>query len=84
MTISAIIADVAKNTGIPKATLLSPERTRSVVHSRQLAMWMARREGLSLTQIGNAFRRHHTTVLYAIRAVDARLAKARLTERAMS
>lgn len=48
-------------------------RRRSESHPRQIAMFIARQDGLSLPQIAKVFSRDHTTVLHACRAVSGRL-----------
>jgi chromosomal replication initiator protein len=54
--------------------LLSTSRASRVTRARHLAMYLAReRTGLSLAAIARAFHRDHSTVLHAIRRVDAEL-----------
>jgi chromosomal replication initiator protein len=65
---------VASHAGIPIERLLSPSRVAPVARARQLAMYLTRElTDLSLPEIAAAFnRRDHTTVLHAIRKVEAR------------
>lgn len=51
-------------------------RRHSESHPRQVAMYIARQDGLSLPAIAKTFRRDHTTVLHACRSVAERLASA--------
>ena len=54
--------------------LLSTRRTPRIVRARQLAMYLARDiTGLSLARIARDFNRDHSTVLHAIRRVEAGL-----------
>jgi chromosomal replication initiator protein len=60
--------------GVTRDDLLSAKRTAGVVRARQLAMYLSRDlTALSLAQIAREFDRDHSTVLHAIRAVNARL-----------
>ena len=56
--------------------LLSAKKVRTIVHARQVGMYLARQlTPLSLTQIGSLFGgRDHTTVLYALRRIEKSLA----------
>lgn len=54
------------------AELVDDDRRAPVVLARQLAMVCARRAGYSLTEVGDAFGRTHTTVLYAQRTLAVR------------
>lgn len=54
--------------------LLSTRRTPRVSRARQLAMYLSRDvTGLSLARIAEEFRRDHSTVVYAIRRIEASL-----------
>ncbi len=51
--------------------LVSRSRKRSVVFPRQIAMYLTRKyTDASLSEIGSFYNRDHSTVLYAIKAVD--------------
>ncbi len=65
---------VAERLEVPLERMLSPTRTADVSRARQLAMYLARElTDLSLPAIAAGFnRRDHTTVLNAIRRVEAR------------
>ena len=63
---------VAKHYNVTRADLLSNRRTRSVVHPRQIAMYLAKTmTPRSLPEIGRRFGgRDHTTVLHAVRKIE--------------
>ncbi|MDP9800917.1 chromosomal replication initiator protein [Arcanobacterium wilhelmae] len=79
VTISAamIMAQVAGYFGIAAADLKSPARTRSLTMPRHIAMYLCREmTDLSLPKIAEVFnRRDHTTVLNALRKVEALMAE---------
>ena len=74
MTIHDIQRLVAARMGVTMCDLLSDRR--APVRSRQIAMWLARTTTTaSFPAIGRAFgNRDHTTVLQAVRRVDALMA----------
>jgi len=52
--------------------IIGPSRALDLAHWRACAMWIARQyTGQSYPQIGRAFNRDHTTVLYAVRRGSA-------------
>lgn len=66
---------VAAHYGFSVEHLRSPERPRMLSHVRWVAMYLARTHTKkSLTQIGRAFRRDHTTVLHGLRSIEQRKA----------
>jgi chromosomal replication initiator protein len=71
-----ILRIVAKHYGVTRADLLSSRRTANVVRPRQIAMYLAKTLTLrSLPEIGRRFGgRDHTTVLHAVRKIDANVA----------
>lgn len=72
-TIRQIIEATAAHYEITPDDLRGPSRERVFAMPRQLAMWIAREHfNFSLTDIGNAFHREHTTVMHAVRAVSGR------------
>ncbi|MGV9181912.1 chromosomal replication initiator protein DnaA [Arcanobacterium canis] len=79
VTISAamIMAQVSGYFGIASADLKSPARTRSLTMPRHIAMYLCREmTDLSLPKIAEVFnRRDHTTVLNALRKVEALMAE---------
>lgn len=74
--VSHIQAEVASYYGIPLIEMTSARRSFDVAHPRQVAMYLAAElTPKSLPEIGRRFGgRDHTTVIWAIRAVKARIA----------
>jgi chromosomal replication initiator protein len=68
---------VARQYNISRADLLSSRRTAEIVRPRQIAMYLAKTlTRRSLPEIGRRFGgRDHTTVLHAVRKIDALAAK---------
>lgn len=68
-----IIEQVSQSTGIPYAEIIGVARKRSIAVARMIAMYEVRmrRPDLSLPQIAKIFRKDHTTVLHAVRKVEA-------------
>lgn len=65
---------VARAFGVKIDFLLKQNRTRDVVHARQLGMFMMRRKlQLSFAEIGRAFNRDHTTVMSSVTKVEGLL-----------
>jgi chromosomal replication initiator protein len=73
-TIQSIIAAVTDHYSIRLADLQSKHRQRSIALPRQVCMFLARRcTRHSLEEIGGFFGgRDHTTVMHAIKAVEAK------------
>lgn len=74
----AIMVDVAKKHAISLAEMKGPRRHKYLVLARQEAMWRMKHEcpHLSYPQIGRLVgNRDHTTVLYACRAHEKRMAQ---------
>jgi chromosomal replication initiator protein len=81
-SVDAIQEAVCSILGVSRQELLSPTRTARVAEARQLSMYLARDlTPLSLAQIARRFKRDHTTVLHAVRAVSSRLDPASDTSR---
>jgi chromosomal replication initiator protein len=72
--IAQIQKTVSTRLEVPIERLLSPSRVAPIARARQLAMYLSRElTDLSLPEIAAAFnRRDHTTVIHAIRKVEAR------------
>jgi len=62
---------IGKHFNVAKSDLLSPRRARSIVHPRQIGMYLAKTMTTrSLPEIGRRFgNRDHSTVLYAVRKI---------------
>lgn len=64
----------ARNRGITLSQMVGPSRDARAAHARQDAMLAAYEAGYSMSSIGRAFNRHHTTVLHGIRRARERAA----------
>jgi chromosomal replication initiator protein len=73
VTVDQIQKCVADHYGLQQADLLSERRARAVARPRQAAMWIAKQiTTRSLPDIGRRFGgRDHTTVLHAVRRIEA-------------
>jgi chromosomal replication initiator protein len=73
--IEDILRIISRHFGVSRADILSQRRHRSVVWPRQIGMYLAKQmTSRSLPEIGRRFGgRDHTTVLHAIRKIDAEL-----------
>ena len=78
-TIRFILSAVSTAYDVPMNDLLSPRRMARLVWARQVAMWIARELSCrSLPEIGRHIGgRDHTTVLHAVRKIDALIADER-------
>jgi chromosomal replication initiator protein len=66
-----IIAEVGKTYNVSVSDILSNRRTASLALARQVAMYIARETtDLSYKQIGEAFGKDHTTVLYNVNKIE--------------
>jgi chromosomal replication initiator protein len=75
MTPNALLLTVALAFDVSVATLQSSKRTRYVSHARQCAAWVLRQRfpDLSLQAIGDLLGKDHTTIIYALKAVEQRM-----------
>jgi chromosomal replication initiator protein len=73
--IDDVIATTAKEFGLNREELLARTHRQTAVTARQVAMYLARKlTGHSLPEIGRRFGgRDHTTVLHAIKKIEAQL-----------
>ncbi|HUZ13332.1 MAG TPA: chromosomal replication initiator protein DnaA [Caulobacteraceae bacterium] len=73
VTVDDIQKATSEHFGLKQSDLLSERRTRSVARPRQAAMWLAKQlTTRSLPDIGRRFGgRDHTTVLHAVRRIEA-------------
>lgn len=70
---SAIIALVARLSGLTSGSLTGGRRTQPIIFVRQQAMWLvADKTQLSYLSIGRLFDRGHTSVIEAVRQCNAR------------
>ena len=65
------IAKVAAYTGIPEAVILGQWRTQTVTYARHLAMYLLWKQGESIMMLGGLFDRDRSTVLHAVRRIEA-------------
>ena len=79
ITAELIMSQTATYFGISDNDLIGTSRTRSLVHARQVAMYLCRElTSLSLPKIGQSFGgRDHTTVMHAERKIRAQMAERR-------
>jgi len=73
ITVDDIQKAASEHYGMKQADLISERRTRAVARPRQAAMWLAKQlTTRSLPDIGRRFGgRDHTTVLHAVRRIEA-------------
>ncbi|HLK26183.1 MAG TPA: chromosomal replication initiator protein DnaA [Caulobacteraceae bacterium] len=73
ITVDEIQKAVAEHYGLKQADLLSERRNRAIARPRQAGMWLAKQlTTRSLPDIGRRFGgRDHTTVLHAVRRIEA-------------
>jgi chromosomal replication initiator protein len=73
VTVDMIQKAVAEHYSLKQADLISERRARAVARPRQVAMWLAKQiTTRSLPDIGRRFGgRDHTTVLHAVRRIEA-------------
>lgn len=67
-----IIADVARRTDLTVADIKSRDRTARVVLARDLACYIGHERGLTLSQMGRALNRDHSTIASAVAREKAR------------
>ncbi len=81
ITIDGILTAVAESTGISITEIVGDKRSRSIVESRHLAMYLARElTDSSLPKIGERIgNRDHTTVLHAVDKIAKRMQQDRDT-----
>lgn len=74
--VAEIVSAVSLHSGVSEVAIYGPARHGKVAHARQLVMYVAHRQGLSLPVIGKALSRDHTTVLHGVRAEKKRRGEA--------
>ena len=73
-TPSLIISQVCKFYNVDEVVMRSIQKNKGVAEARQVAMYLIRKlTNLSLPDTGKEFDRDHTTVLYAVKKVEASL-----------
>jgi chromosomal replication initiator protein len=74
LTPGEIVEEVARYFNLDAGLLRGRGRSKDVALSRQIAMYLAREETTaSLPQIGEAFNRDHTTILYGYEKISHRI-----------
>lgn len=67
---------VAREFGVTLPALRSSRRSQALVLPRQCAMWLSRKLcHVSYPELGNFFERQHSSVIHAVRKLEARLDK---------
>jgi chromosomal replication initiator protein len=72
----AVMEDTASRAGLSLQELRSLDRSATLAKTRAIAMWRVRQLGLSYPEIGRLFGRDHTSVIAAVRKIDATLPEA--------
>jgi chromosomal replication initiation ATPase DnaA len=60
-------------TGVSEGEILSRKRERHISDARFIAMYVMRKQGMSITSIGKAVNRHHTTVLHGLSIIEGHM-----------
>jgi len=70
-TITGLLAVVAETTGVATADIIGHRRPRRFSEARWL-VWACLHEttDMSYQEIGDAFERHHTSIIYGVRKAD--------------
>lgn len=77
----SIVARIAALYGIDLEALLGRARSKTLAEARSVAMWAARhRLGWSFPELGRAFDRNHTTIMYNVGEVELRIAAKQASE----
>ncbi len=70
-TIDSVQSAVAEEFGLQVSSLTARNNSRELAHPRQIAMYLCKQlTNASLTEIGKAFLRHHTTVLHSVSKIE--------------
>ena len=69
--IKTAIITVCKDYNISYEDIMSRSRKRSIVLPRMVLMYKLYQTGFTLTEVGAIFNRDHTTVINAIRKIEA-------------
>ena len=70
--VKEIASAVCAEAHIPVSAVYGASRLPPIVAARQLIMYLARKEGLTLDVIGKAMNKDHTTVMEAVKREEAR------------
>ena len=70
-SISVIQHEVAETFGLTVSDLIARNNSRDIAHPRQIAMYLCKKLTKStLSEIGRAFNKHHTTVMHGIAKIQ--------------
>lgn len=71
VNVEKIISEVSRSYNVSENDILSNRRSANLVLARKVAMYITREiTGLSYKQIGEAFGKDHTTVLYSVQSIE--------------
>lgn len=65
-----VVGAVCAEVGLPVSAIYGKSRVREVSMARRLVCYILRKEGMTLSAIGDALRLDHTSVLHAVRAEE--------------
>lgn len=69
--ITELIADVCDQTGISVGDLMSCNRSQRFSYPRMFVIWKSKKMGFSNKDLADFFNRDHTTIISAVRRIDA-------------
>ncbi len=71
ITIKRIVDEVSRTTGIGSEDIYSKSQKSTVCHARQIVFYIIRKiTNMSLEDIGQEFKRHHSTIMYSISQIE--------------
>jgi hypothetical protein len=78
-----VVSRVCKQFSVSSADLLGARRHAHIAQARHVLAWLLRERGLSYPAIGKAMNKDHTTIMSAVRKVDAERAKSEAVARVL-
>ena len=69
--VDRVVAVTAAHFAVSPGQLSSVEKSRDVVRARMVAAWLLRQDGRPYTEIGKVLGKDHTTIMHAVKRVDA-------------
>ena len=73
MSITEIFNSVKKNYGYTKKDILSFNRTQPLTTVRQVAVYLARQDGILYEDLGRIFKRHYSNCINSHRVIGDRI-----------
>lgn len=70
--IKPIVNAVADATSIPPHIIYGRKKTKKINEARQLVYFLAHRSGMSLSDIGRAMHRDHSTIMHGVQREQSR------------